>query len=142
MSHSAHNSGNSLLTNPTSFGRQTSHKEQLSVWDCDWTWLMTPSFFNRLRRYIRLLLTDVLTYLSDIDECRSVPDVCANGHCINNPGSYVCECVAGFRPSLDRTRCIGEYPHQLLLPFNGTLKPHSNGPQCSNMVIGTLAVVG
>jgi len=27
-------------------------------------------------------------------------------------------------------------------PLMGTLKPHSNGPLCSNTVIGTLAVVG
>ncbi|CAM9994712.1 unnamed protein product [Lampetra fluviatilis] len=32
----------------------------------------------------------------DIDECREIPGVCANGVCINQLGSFRCECPMGF----------------------------------------------
>lgn len=33
---------------------------------------------------------------SDIDECREIPGICANGVCINQIGSFRCECPMGF----------------------------------------------
>ncbi|XP_067829444.1 fibrillin-1-like isoform X1 [Heptranchias perlo] len=33
----------------------------------------------------------------DIDECRMIPGVCANGVCINQIGSFRCECPMGFQ---------------------------------------------
>lgn len=33
----------------------------------------------------------------DIDECRMIPGVCANGVCINQLGSFRCECPMGFQ---------------------------------------------
>ncbi|XP_042178990.1 fibrillin-2b isoform X2 [Oncorhynchus tshawytscha] len=32
----------------------------------------------------------------DIDECREIPGICANGVCINQIGSFRCECPVGF----------------------------------------------
>ncbi|XP_059498675.1 fibrillin-2 [Stegostoma tigrinum] len=32
----------------------------------------------------------------DIDECRKIPGICANGVCINQIGSFRCECPMGF----------------------------------------------
>ncbi|XP_073700683.1 fibrillin-2-like [Garra rufa] len=32
----------------------------------------------------------------DIDECREIPGICANGVCINQIGSFRCECPMGF----------------------------------------------
>lgn len=34
--------------------------------------------------------------LSDIDECKEIPGICANGVCINQIGSFRCECPTGF----------------------------------------------
>ncbi|XP_056680679.1 fibrillin-2 isoform X2 [Monodelphis domestica] len=32
----------------------------------------------------------------DIDECKEIPSICANGVCINQIGSFHCECPTGF----------------------------------------------
>lgn len=34
--------------------------------------------------------------ISDIDECKEIPGICANGVCINQIGSFRCECPTGF----------------------------------------------
>uniref|UniRef100_A0A672Z3Q8 Fibrillin-1 n=1 Tax=Sphaeramia orbicularis TaxID=375764 RepID=A0A672Z3Q8_9TELE len=39
----------------------------------------------------------------DDDECDRNP--CAHGECINNPGSYICQCPAGFQSTATRTEC-------------------------------------
>ncbi len=41
-----------------------------------------------------------------MDECRQTPDVCVNGRCENNMGSYSCVCRPGFR--LEGNICKGE----------------------------------
>jgi hypothetical protein len=42
----------------------------------------------------------------DKNEC-DTPDMCQpNGTCVNLPGSYICDCLAGYRPS--GQRCIGK----------------------------------
>lgn len=39
----------------------------------------------------------VCSTYADIDECALGEDVCgANTQCVNNPGSYECECMPGF----------------------------------------------
>jgi fibulin 1/2 len=43
----------------------------------------------------------------DIDECIETPDICQNGHCVNEEGAYKCHCHAGYYSSLDNnTACI------------------------------------
>ena len=35
--------------------------------------------------------------LPDVDECNSTNDICSNSRtCINNPGSYSCDCPNGY----------------------------------------------
>ena len=34
----------------------------------------------------------------DIDECKTMPNLCENGQCINTLGSYRCICNRGFKP--------------------------------------------
>lgn len=45
----------------------------------------------------------------DIDECRTLPDLCKNGRCINTLGSYKCICNKGYRIDFTGTRCRGKY---------------------------------
>ncbi|XP_036073377.1 fibrillin-1 isoform X2 [Oryzias melastigma] len=39
----------------------------------------------------------------DDDECERNP--CAHGECVNTPGSYICQCPAGFQSTATRTEC-------------------------------------
>uniref|UniRef100_A0A8C3G947 Fibrillin-1 n=1 Tax=Cyclopterus lumpus TaxID=8103 RepID=A0A8C3G947_CYCLU len=39
----------------------------------------------------------------DEDECERSP--CAHGECVNTPGSYICQCPAGFQTTATRTEC-------------------------------------
>uniref|UniRef100_A0A665X3K6 Fibrillin 1 n=1 Tax=Echeneis naucrates TaxID=173247 RepID=A0A665X3K6_ECHNA len=39
----------------------------------------------------------------DDDECERNP--CAHGECVNTPGSYICQCPAGFQTTATRTEC-------------------------------------
>lgn len=39
---------------------------------------------------------DHICSISDIDECKEIPGICANGVCINQIGSFRCECPTGF----------------------------------------------
>ena len=41
----------------------------------------------------------------DIDECKTMPDLCKNGMCINTMGSYRCICDRGYKPDISRTNC-------------------------------------
>lgn len=41
----------------------------------------------------------------DDDECERNP--CAHGECVNTPGSYICQCPAGFQSTATRTECRG-----------------------------------
>lgn len=50
--------------------------------------------------------------IPDVDECALNPNVCLNGLCVNNMGSYSCNCEPGY--SVLTTGCTGE-----LLPWIG-----------------------
>lgn len=46
--------------------------------------------------------------ISDIDECSNGDNLCQrNADCINSPGSYRCECAAGFKLSPNGA-CVGK----------------------------------
>ncbi|XP_037327749.2 nidogen-1-like [Pungitius pungitius] len=50
-------------------------------------------------------------YCHDDDECRETPEICgANAVCINQPGSFRCECSAGFLFAGDGRTCIEKRP--------------------------------
>lgn len=44
----------------------------------------------------------------DIDECKVIHDVCRNGECVNDRGSYHCICKTGYTPDITGTACIGK----------------------------------
>lgn len=51
----------------------------------------------------------------DIDECTEDSTLCENGHCLNYPGSFRCECEMGFINPDDKNErsCNGK---SLILP--------------------------
>lgn len=57
------------------------------------------------------------SYVTDVDECAENVNFCENGHCLNAPGGYRCECDMGFVPSVGGRACQGTYQlHSYLLP--------------------------
>ncbi|XP_029674893.1 fibrillin-2-like isoform X2 [Formica exsecta] len=42
----------------------------------------------------------------DIDECKTIPDLCRNGLCINTLGSYRCICNKGYKADKSGIQCI------------------------------------
>jgi len=46
-------------------------------------------------------------FCSDTNECETIPNICQNGQCINNQGSFRCECPHGLVLSKDGRRCEG-----------------------------------
>ena len=57
----------------------------------------------------------------DINECTSNPSICGNGTCINEIGSYTCNCTRGYR--FNNETCIGSY--HLCFLNNETICHHS-----------------
>lgn len=47
-------------------------------------------------------------YVTDINECETLPDLCANGRCINTLGSYRCSCNKAFKVDHTGTHCNGK----------------------------------
>lgn len=49
-------------------------------------------------------------FFPDIDECSSFfGQVCRNGRCFNEIGSFKCLCNEGYELTLDAKNCIGMY---------------------------------
>lgn len=56
--------------------------------------------------------------ISDIDECGNGDNLCQrNADCINSPGSYRCECAAGFKLSPNGA-CVGKNQLTFLMCLN------------------------
>uniref|UniRef100_A0A8C4QPM1 Uncharacterized protein n=1 Tax=Eptatretus burgeri TaxID=7764 RepID=A0A8C4QPM1_EPTBU len=53
----------------------------------------------------------------DIDECNAIPTICTNGLCINQIGSFRCECPIGFSYN-NLLICEGEFLHEIQTPFS------------------------
>lgn len=51
---------------------------------------------------------DVLSLLTDIDECQRNPLLCRGGTCLNTEGSFQCDCPPGHQISPNISACIGE----------------------------------
>lgn len=43
----------------------------------------------------------------DVNECQKDPDICVNGNCVNNKGSFQCECEFGHILDPSGKVCIG-----------------------------------
>lgn len=49
-----------------------------------------------------------LCFWTDVDEC-SDPINCVNGHCVNTPGSYECNCPTDYELNPTGVGCVGVY---------------------------------
>lgn len=47
--------------------------------------------------------------IADIDECKVIHDVCRNGECINERGTYRCLCNLGYTTDITGTLCVGRF---------------------------------
>ena len=45
--------------------------------------------------------------VSDIDECKKIPNICRGGECRNTFGSYICICPKGYQLNPDTRTCVG-----------------------------------
>lgn len=46
--------------------------------------------------------------ITDVDECSTIAGICPGGTCVNNGGSFSCECNEGFKVTSDGKDCIGK----------------------------------
>ncbi|XP_040269935.1 fibrillin-1 [Bufo bufo] len=68
----------------------------------------------------------------DIDECHVLHGICRNGQCINERGSYKCECNPGYIPDVTGTSCIDlDECTQSPKPCNFICKNTDGSFQCS-----------
>lgn len=44
-------------------------------------------------------------------------DVCRNGQCVNERGSYRCECKEGYTPDITGTLCVGRFLFLIICIF-------------------------
>ncbi|XP_063820322.1 fibrillin-2 [Pseudophryne corroboree] len=68
----------------------------------------------------------------DVDECRVMPNLCRNGQCVNNIGSFRCFCNFGYTPDIEGTSCVDlDECSQSPKPCNFICKNTEGGYQCS-----------
>lgn len=61
-----------------------------------------------------LLFTDHASICSsDVNECAD-PTFCINGICVNNPGSYLCQCPVDFELNPTGVGCVGKTPQHVV----------------------------
>ena len=61
---------------------------------------------NGLRACVKKGFMD---FFEDVDECLENGRICQNGQCVNLPGTYRCDCRAGYELSFDKAFCFGEF---------------------------------
>ncbi|KAL1420962.1 hypothetical protein MTO96_004329 [Rhipicephalus appendiculatus] len=61
----------------------------------------------------------------DVNECEAIPGICDGGHCINTPGSFICECNEGYSKNPRTGKCedVNECAHDFEI---------CNGGHCVN----------
>lgn len=81
-----------------------------SCWHSDFAIVAPITMVNR--SFIQLLF---LFYVTDIDECANL-DTCSQ-ICINQVGSYKCQCEEGYQvdPATKACKAIGEFQHSVCL---------------------------
>jgi len=59
-----------------------------------------------------MTMTMMLWYVSDVDECQEGSHECTGAlmHCVNRPGTYVCQCTDGFQMNHALRVCEGIAP--------------------------------
>ncbi|XP_069078600.1 fibrillin-1 [Pleurodeles waltl] len=68
----------------------------------------------------------------DIDECKVLHDICRNGECINERGSYRCQCKIGYTTDISGTLCLDlDECSQAPKPCNFICKNTEGSYQCS-----------
>lgn len=73
-----------------------------------------------------------MTNGADIDECKVIHDVCQNGECVNDQGSYHCLCKNGYTPDITGTACVDlNECNQAPKPCNFICKNTEGSYQCS-----------
>lgn len=95
---------------------------------------MTP-VYQCCPLYVLMYLLLWFISILDIDECKVIHDVCRNGECVNDRGSYHCICKTGYTPDITGTACVGRYfiSNALFLSRNFRLwerKPHTKNLKC------------
>lgn len=60
--------------------------------------------------------THIITLIADIDECAEGTSGCSN-FCVNDPGSFHCDCPLGFELGDDGLTCQG-----ILIQFKAKLR--------------------
>ena len=61
---------------------------------------------------------------TDVDECAAIGSGCGNGHCINTPGSYRCDCFAGYQGAncdASTLHCAAILLRLIIIVFSQTL---------------------
>lgn len=68
----------------------------------------SPNWLSECNADAIMKIANAVVALSDIDECSNGDNLCQrNADCINSPGSYRCECAAGFKLSPNGA-CVGK----------------------------------
>ena len=76
---------------------------------------LSSTFFHNIPGNYGVNLRRLFTVtFIDIDECKQ-DNICKNGRCMNDPGSFKCVCDRGFTPSSDGKACLGKIAGPLLL---------------------------
>uniref|UniRef100_A0A672VB37 Fibrillin-1 n=1 Tax=Strigops habroptila TaxID=2489341 RepID=A0A672VB37_STRHB len=73
---------------------------------------------------------------ADIDECKVIHDVCRNGECINERGSYRCHCNLGYTTDITGTLCIVSPEHFEKYLDECATKQHNCQFLCVNTIGG------
>ena len=59
----------------------------------------------------------MMLYISDIDECAELPNVCKGGECRNTFGSFTCTCATGYVLDETKQSCVGNHCYDVFV-FN------------------------